>query len=193
MGIDPRLKRMYALAFLLSGSRGHAVDITRHAIGLRPEFELATAVELDRLIVLASRELGLVRTPEHPPSGHEAIRLFESVLSLRPSVREAWILRDVIELDATHAARAMDCSKVALSRFVETARAELGADLNADALAELRRLADAVGAGDSVAQLSASLGREIRRERRSNQILFALAALVVLWVTVEYVCWRAVG
>lgn len=201
MAGDPRLQRMYALAFLLSGTRERAIAIGRHAVSLRPEFDRLSAVELDRLIVLSSREQG----PSHEqaestpgaqtgaPSGHGAVRLFDAAMRLRSSAREAWMLREVIELDDTHAARAMDCSKIALNRFVEIAQHELGEHLTLDALAGLRRLADQVGQSESAAMLGASLGRDRRREQRSHQLLFTLCGLVLLWVTVEYACWQAVG
>lgn len=184
---------MYALSFLLTGTRAHAKAIVRRAIALQPRFDQFGSVELDRLIVLTSRELKVVRQPGPSPSGHEAVRLFDAALTLNASTREAWVLRDVIQLEEIHAARAMDCSKSALRRFEESARAELAEYASPSALASLRLLADRVGDGAAAIELSVSLGREHRRTQHVRSVLYALAALVLIWVTAEYATWRIGG
>lgn len=184
---------MYALSFLLTGARAHAHAVVRRAVALQPAFEQLGAIELDRLIVLCSRELKQRREPIDAPSGHEAIRLFEAALGLESSAREAWILREIILLDETHAARAMDCSKNALRRFLESARESLARAATPAALDALRVLADRVGDGAAAVELAVSLGREHRRTQHVRHALYALAVLVLIWVTAEYATWRIGG
>lgn len=118
----------------------------------------------------------------------EGLRMMGALLALPTQRREAWILRELDEIEPIEASRAMDCSRQAMERHLAFARATIGEALSDETpalLEALRRDADALEPG----RFFFTPGRRTRGMRRLRRwawwiALTALsAAIVIVWLS----------
>lgn len=173
-------RRIWRLAFLLTGDGAIAADVIDSVLRDQPDPGSLEPARLDRLVVLHTREARSRGVPGSDVlSDPRAARALSAVVNLEHQPREAWVLARLDELDELRVSRAMDCSKTAAGRHLEAAdeamARALGAEL-AECVDALRRAADALDPSPIIV-----LRRSLRRRERNRR------ALIVAGVTVTVI------
>lgn len=116
-------RRVYRLATLLTGNPRLAAGVITVVVDARPDLDRLDSAHLDRLTVLRSREIrpGRLVDPVLPEE------VTETLASLPPQPREAWVFARVYRMPMREIARAMDCSRKAIERHLERADRTMGA------------------------------------------------------------------
>ncbi|MCB9844547.1 MAG: hypothetical protein H6811_00975 [Phycisphaeraceae bacterium] len=199
-----RERRLWRITFLVTGTRGRAMDVLGRVLRSGHNLRGIEDVFLDRLILQQAREaLGPDASPipgadgrgaedraQDPADGAGAARsLFAHVHGLRRQLLEAWVLANVEALDDVHIARAMDCSRTAALRFLESAEQALTRSMGpgyTEAVGALRNLSRSLDGRSAVgaARARVSAGRRRRIVRRwlpiSIGVLGGLLLLLLL-------------
>lgn len=189
MPVGPHERRIWRLAFLLTGDPGRAAGVISTLLRDQPHPEKLEAGRLDRLVILHAREIPRGLAPALT-MGPDAAKGMAVLLSLPEQPREAWILTRLDGLDELRVSRAMDCSRTAVARHLKAADEQIGHRLGESlnrCLAALRREADAI---DPAPLIAAAL--EKRRKDRLGRalviggivlVLTAIAGIVLLrWI-----------
>lgn len=171
-------RRIWRLAFLLTGDGAVAADVIDAVLRDQPDPASLEPARLDRLVVLHTREARSRRAGGAPPlPDSKAARALQAVVTLEHQPREAWVLTHLDDLEELRVSRAMDCSRTAAARHLEAAegamKAALGADLAA-CVEALRRAADDL---DPVAIIMRQRARR-RRERNRRALIGAGLAII---------------
>lgn len=180
--LDPIERRIWRLAFLLTGNAHAAAELIHGVTRSRPDPATLEPARLDRLIVLRSREHPAGGEPQMPGAPDDARLALRSALALPPQPLEAWILTRVDELDALHVSRAMDCSRTAAGNHLAAADERMKSRLGPDhdrAVAALRAYADSI---DPVPLIAAARRRAAERRRRRLTIVGGVVSIAVLFL-----------
>jgi hypothetical protein len=159
-------RRAYRLATLLTGDAGRALAVMEQVLATRPDLRTLDGAHLDRLTILACREVDA-----------------EGVLAaLTSQQREAWVLSQVHGTPLRETARAMDCSVTATRRHLAIAVEHMAEH---DAAVE--------GLQASVLEIDLPpVYRQMRRRRdRTRRLLVVLAALALAAGLLALVAWLA--
>ncbi len=175
-------RRIWRTAFILSaGDRSNATRLLRQIVKRRPDHRSLDRAHLDRLVVLAAREVG--HSASAPGSGgllgaSDETFLREAAALPRQSF-EAWVFTELDELELKDASRAMDCSTAATERHRRVALASLSEDaLYEQRLASLRRALDQI---DPLEIIMRAHGRDrLERRRRFWTATFAVVVVVLV-------------
>lgn len=182
--LRPVERRIWRLAFLLSGDPAAAAEMIDEVLRSQPDPASMEPARLDRLIVLRAREASASasRPPRAalPGFSDDAAAVLDALTRLPEQPREAWVLTRLDELDAMHVSRAMDCSRTAAAHHLaaadEAMRAALGARLD-PCVAAARSAADALDLGPIIA---GHRDRLRRRRRLRAALLAGVVGIVVL-------------
>ncbi len=176
--IEAYRRRVWRLAYLLTGDESAAGEMFEKIMRDRKAIESVEPDRLDRLIVMRAREMmGALKT-RFVLDPHVAL-----LYGLPSGSREAWLLIHVEDMDELTAAKAMDCSKKALSLHLTRAEEELRRELGdgvADLAAAVRQRADGIDPAPVIAAWSQKL-RKRRLWRMFWISVVAGAALMALW------------
>jgi hypothetical protein len=188
MAVGAHQRRIWRLAFLLTGDADRAASVIGTVLRDQPRPETLEAGRLDRLIILHAREVPRGMTPAIT-MGPDAARGMGVLLALPEQPREAWVLTRHDGLDELRVSRAMDCSRTAVARHLQAADEQMGHRLGeslARCVAALRKEADAIDPGPLIA---AAL--EKRRKDRLGRALVAggIAIVVVAMVGIVLLRW----
>ncbi|MCC6659647.1 MAG: hypothetical protein IT437_02050 [Phycisphaerales bacterium] len=171
-------RRIWRLAFLLTGDAERAAGVIETVLRDQPHPEGVDAGRLDRLIILHAREVPRGTVPA-VGMGAEAARGMGVLLALPQQPREAWVLTRLDGLDELRVSRAMDCSRTAVARHLKAADEQMGHRLG-DALnrcvAALRREADAI---DPAPLIAAALEKR-RKDRLGRALVVGGITLIVV-------------
>ncbi|MBL0926837.1 MAG: hypothetical protein IBJ11_04185 [Phycisphaerales bacterium] len=188
-------RAVYRKALLLTGESTSAARVLGTLLSRQPDLARSSDSRLWRAVV---EECRAIRTDDSAsPSGlaralgltGAAAMLWSAVERLGPQQREAFVLRDLEDLDEVPAAKAMDCSRTALEQVHRRgARQILSAALGSgyeSALAGLRVALDSFDPSAGVAGVKAALGPA--RARRRLVVALQLGALLLcmgllIWV-----------
>jgi len=169
-GVGSHERRIWRLAFLLTGNPDRAADLIGAVLRDQPKPGSVEPARLDRTIILHAREV------RQPPGvtvhmSEAATRAMKVLLAIPGQPREAWVLTRLDDLDELRVSRAMDCSKTAAARHLKAAdeqmRHRLGPHLEAG-IAALKREADAIDPGPLI-----EVAAERRRKERLGKALIA--------------------
>jgi hypothetical protein len=186
--LTPAHRRVWRLAFLLTGNGPGATGLIDHIQRLKRDPATLEPSLLDRLIIQNARSirradsLNLPTTPTTPFGvvGLAADALNAS-LRLPRQPQEAWVLRRLDDLDDLHMARAMDCSKTAAKLHLNAADEVMAARLGpafAAAVDALRQYADSL---DPEPLILAHRGESrLRRRNRMRRIALVSAAATLI-------------
>lgn len=178
-------RRIWRLAFLLTGDPAGAAALVDRILKAQPRPESLDPAHLDRLVIQQAREMDRAKAAPAqvaPGSGLEpaAQEALTAALSMPHQPLEAWVLARVDELDELRMSRAMDCSKTAARNHLgagdEQMRAKLGGKLEAS-VAALKAAADGLDAGPIIAAHRAKAKKE--RARRVGVITVVVAIMVL--------------
>lgn len=196
-GLDAaRAERLWRLAFLMAGDRDRAARLLADVLTQRAEQIAAKEqVHVDRLLLQHAREMfgkeslhqDAAPPPADAPGGR---RLFAALHTLRRQPMEAWILTNVERLDEIHVARAMDCSKSAMSQFLRQAEEHLQREFSGEldgAARELRDLSRQVNAADGFARAREHISERRRRRLVRRWLPLAIVLLLALVVVLSIV------
>jgi DNA-directed RNA polymerase specialized sigma24 family protein len=190
--IAPVHRRIWRLAFLLTGNGRGATDLIERIRRLRKDPSTLEPSLLDRLIIQNARSIkraDRVNLPTSPstPFGVSgpATEAMNAALRLPRQPLEAWVLRRLDDLDDLHIARAMDCSKSAakvhLSAADEVMSARLGPGLPA-AVDALRRFADSIDPEPVILAHREEARRERKVRVRNLALIIGAVLLVALYI-----------
>ncbi len=187
--LKPIERRIWRLAFLLTGDPDAAADLIARVLHSRPDPTALDAARLDRLIVLRSREIAPGASRSVPGAPEDAARALHAALSMPPQPLEAWVLTRVDLLDELHVSRAMDCSRTAAGNHLASADARMKtllADRLDAGVSALRAYADSLNPAPLIAQARARA--RARRKRRAAVTLGvgAIALLAAAWVVLTF-------
>jgi hypothetical protein len=182
-------RRVWRLAYLLSGDPAGAALLVDRVIRDQPDFAALEPARLDRVVIQHARELPRARTAilpipltsATPAAESPARKALDAVLSLSEQPREVWVLARVDELDELHFSRAMDCSRTASRNHLAAADDHMAKSLStsaAEAAATLRAFAD----GLDPAPIIQSYREHARKRRLRLAAYFAGAMLVGLLI-----------
>ena len=105
-------RRIWRLAFLLSGDREGAAALVDRILNAQSKPEALEPARLDRLVIQQAR--GLLR-PMHDRLDRDTSDLaalaLQTARSISEQPREAWILSRIDGVDELWMSRAMDCSR----------------------------------------------------------------------------------
>jgi hypothetical protein len=186
---DALERRIWRLAFLLTGDPAGAAALVDRILDAQPHPEKLDPAHLDRLVIQQAREMGrATKAPgsiahargDAPPLDPVAQRALTAALTMPHQPLEAWVLVRVDEVDELRMSRAMDCSRTAARNHLaagdEQMRSKLGGDLDAG-VAALRAMADSLDPGPIIAA-----HRVLRKKQRRRRVgvVSAVVAIVVL-------------
>jgi len=185
---DALERRIWRLAFLLTGDARGAVALVDRILDAQPNPGALDLAHLDRLVIQQAREMGRAQEPPTGPPAPGAMPALNpqaraaltAALSMPHQPLEAWVLARVDDLDELRMSRAMDCSKTAarthLAAGDEHMKQRLGDTLN-PAVAALRTAADALDPGPIIAA-----HRTIRRKERNRRVgtITVIVAIILL-------------
>lgn len=171
-------RRVWRVAFLLTGNTDAAGQLFKLIMRDRRRIESIDPARLDRLVVMRAREHAERTRQQFDPEPALA-----PVYALDEQPLEAWVLRRVEQLDEITAARAMDCSKTALRLHLNVADEALAqAKVDAEVLASaLRQRADTLDPAPTI---------EAWRKTRRRRSLVKLAVIAALLITAAITLWR---
>jgi len=184
----PKRARIWRIAFLMAGSTDDAERVLRGILRSRHDLRKLDLVNLDRLVLQHTREL-LGNEPRVDLAGPSAGKpadnarsLFREIQSLRRQCLEAWVLTEIERLDDIHVARAMDCSRTAAQRYLESAREQLRRrvdDLEA-LIPELQSTAAELNADEHFDRARARVAERRRQRLVTRWLAIALSILAGL-------------
>ncbi len=187
--LKPIERRIWRLAFLLTGDPEAAAGLITRVLRSRPDPTTLDPARLDRLIILRSRESAPTpRTLSAIDAPEGAASALGAALRLPPQPLEAWVLSRVDLLDELHVSRAMDCSRTAtrthLGAADERMKTLLGDRLEAS-VGALRAYADALDPEPLIARARERARRH--RNRRAAIVLGigAIALLAAVWLALS--------
>lgn len=186
-------RRVWRLAFLLSGDREGAAALVDRILDAQSDLDSLEPARLDRLVIQQAREMMGVRVPPpltHPPATAEAIAAgLAAAHALPAQAREAWILARIDAVDDLWMSRAMDCSKTAARQHLqsgeETMRARLGEGYEAT-VAAMRTFADGLEPGPVIAANRAARQKSRLRRRTATGLIVGIAALAAALVLLRF-------
>src|SRR5262245_21467690 len=114
---DALERRVWRLAYLLTGDRDGAAALVDRILGAQGHREGLGPARLDRLVIQQAREM--IGVGVHYPGGAQeqekdlAMRALKASHTLAAQPREAWVLARVDMVDELWMSRAMDCSRTA--------------------------------------------------------------------------------
>ncbi|TVQ54042.1 MAG: hypothetical protein EA377_06555 [Phycisphaerales bacterium] len=174
-------RRVYRLATLLTGNPRLAAGVITVVVDARPDLDRLDSAHLDRLTVLRSREIrpGRLVDPALPDE------VAETLASLPPQQREAWVFARVYGMPLREIARAMDCSLKAIERHLDQADRAMEALKSISAEEAAKRLL----AFSMRLDVPAFYRIQQRRRRIVRQLLAGL--VLTLGIALIIVVWRA--
>lgn len=196
MNPSDHLKRsLLRRAVLYAGHREGAERVLEAVVLAQPDLPRLADHQRDRLLIQRSREVGAwgAASSERIDLAGVALegpaaQLWKGLSGLDRQQREAWMLIEVEQYDEIPAARAMDCSRTAMSRFHEAAGAVLTPLLGSDrdgAIEALRMALENVEVESSALAVDERLARILARRRLVTIVKFAIlfAAMgIMAWV-----------
>ncbi len=150
-------RRVWRLAFLLTGDTGSAESLFTQIMRNHKRIESVEPERLDRMIIMYARE-----HPQHTERRLRPDPHLNTLYELLPQPLEAWLLVHVEQLEQRSAAKAMDCSITALRLHRDAAEEYLTEQLGDGwrALADrLRQAADELDAIPAIERWQAQRGR----------------------------------
>lgn len=184
--LKPIERRVWRLAFLLTGDPEAAADLITRVLRSRPDPTTLDPARLDRLIILRSRESAPTPRAFSSPDAPEGAALaIGAALRLQPQPLEAWVLSRVDLLDELHVSRAMDCSRTAAKNHLGAAddrmKTLLGDRLEAS-VGALRAYADSLDPAPLIAR-ARERARRVRNRRAAISLgIGAIAILAAAWL-----------
>lgn len=196
-------RRAYRVALLLTDSDAWARRVLERVARAEARPERTSDARFDRAVIQACRPIhedaararGDGLAPMFALDGAPAA-LWSAVHDLEPQAREAWVLRELEQMDEVRAARAMDCSRNALERIHLAAartvlRDRVGAPYD-EALASLRTALDGLDASPALAEIEGVLRAHARRSRIVTLVSWALLLAffgALLFVLFDLLSW----
>ena len=201
---DALQRRVIRLALLLTAEPSRAADALAIILSTNPDILRIGESRIDRMIVQHARgELA-----PQPTSASDipletvvsltepARRLWDACRTLETQPREAWILRDLEEMDEIPTARAMDCSRTAIETVHRPAalnllRQSLADDYDA-ALAQLRTALERLDPEPMLARARAAREHAIRRRRFTTLILIGILLVcfgILTYILFDLLAW----
>jgi hypothetical protein len=182
---DAYERRVWRLAYLLTGNAAGAALLADRIRRDQPNLEQLEPARLDRVVIQHARELhALTRRRHAPAAAQPALRedpefrsALNSVLALPEQPREAWVLARVDQVDELHMSRAMDCSRTAARNHLASAdhlMSAASAAPPADTAARIRAFADSLDPAPIIAA-----HRVERRRRFKQRGMYILGAALV--------------
>lgn len=185
---DALERRIWRLAFLLTGDARGAVALVDRILDAQPDPGALDPAHLDRLVIQQAREMTRAPKPRRgasPPPGPmpslnpHAQQALAAALSMPHQPLEAWVLVRIDELDELRMSRAMDCSKTAARTHLAAAddqmQQKLGESLS-PAVAALRAAADSMDPGPIIA------AHRVQRRKERNRRVGAITVVVSIVV-----------
>ncbi|TVQ81653.1 MAG: hypothetical protein EA380_01175 [Phycisphaeraceae bacterium] len=198
---DALQRRVIRLALLLTAEPRRAADALAIILSTNPDILRIGESRIDRMIVQHARG-EIAPLPAYSETTvsdvpldavvsltEPARRLWDACRTLEAQPREAWILRDLEEMDEIPTARAMDCSRTAIETVHRPTALNLLREALADdydpALAELRTALERLDPEPMLALAHAAREHAIRRRRFTTLIL--LGILLVCFGILTYI------
>ncbi len=185
---DALKRRMWRQALALTGGPEPAARVVESVLRVQPRLQRLAEHQRNRLVVQHSREV----TASDAESavgylGLDGTRagLVTALRTLAPQQREAWVLAELEGYDTIPAARAMDCSRTAMSRFLEEANDSLTSLMGEDyapAIEGVRAAIDRADAEPSMAEVDRRHARTRARQRLWVGVRFGVGFVLMAWV-----------
>lgn len=205
---DALQRRVIRLALLLTAEPIRAAEALAIILTTNPDILRIGESRIDRMIVQHARGelLPQPASSEAPDSdiplgavvslSDPARRLWDACRTLDLQPREAWILRDLEEMDEIPTARAMDCSRTAIETVHRPAALNILRQTMAEdyepALSELRSALEHLDPEPMLARAHAARDHAIRRRRFTTLILIGvlLACFAILtYILFDLLAW----
>ena len=182
----PAHRRIWRLAFLLTGSADGAASLINRIQRVQKSPESLEPALLDRLIIQNARSIpraDIVALPPVPRSqvAAPASAALSAALKLPHQPLEAWVLRRLDDLDDLHIARAMDCSKTAARQHLAAADESMATRLGearTHAVHSLRAYVDALDPLPFI--LSHREASRVSKHKRLRKIALVSAGIILL-------------
>lgn len=190
-------RRVIRLALLLTAEPSRAADALAIILSTNPDILRIGESRIDRMIIqhargeLAPKTASVTDIPLQTvvSLSEPARRLWNASRTLDTQPREAWILRDLEEMDEIPTARAMDCSRTAIESVhrpaaLNTLRQALPEDYDT-ALDDLRAALERLDPDPMLVRARAARDRTLRRRRITTVIL--IGVLLACFALLTYI------
>jgi len=190
--LTPVHRRVWRLAFLLTGNAPGATALIDRIQRIRRDPATLEPALLDRLIIQNARSIRptqslILPTSPSTPFGiaGPAAEALTAALRLPRQPLEAWVLRRLDDLDDLHIARAMDCSKSAAKLHLNAADEVMAGRLGpgfAAGVDALRRFADSLDPEPFILAHREESRRQRRTRLRNTALIIGAAALILTYI-----------
>jgi len=181
---------------MLTGGPEPAERVVASVLRVQPELRKLAAYQRDRLLIQHSRAVrhaDAARAAAFLGVDGVGAGLVGALRELAPQQREAWVLMELEGYETIPAARAMDCSKTAMARFLEEANDLLTSLLGDDYAPAVERLRAAIDDADpepSMRRIAEMHAKAMARRRWWIIARFAIAFAImglVFWVAMDLI------
>lgn len=203
---DALQRRVIRLALLLTADPSRAADALSLILAANPDIRRIAESRIDRMVIQHARGELAGPAPANQPDitldhiltlSDPARRLWDAAARLEQQPREAWILRDLEQMDEIPTARAMDCSRTAIETVhrphaLNHLQAALADDYS-HALASLHEALDALDPAPLIAiALTARAAAQRRRRITTFLLLFVLLFCfgVLTYILFDLLAWE---